>query len=165
MSKKVPIDIQKIANQKPQSRFADQLIPAAERIYNEVVTAVKDGSLDSIEALGRISLAVLVDDIAEGRWEGKEALSFLRTLAEKKTPPPVQRIEQREQIDMRVIMASAVGSNVAALDLALEKAKAAQNEIKERLTGLDINSLGLGESDPGKMELPPAPAELDLVND
>jgi len=65
---------------------------AAEAIIAETEA---DAELPAIESAARLAGAHLLLAVQSGEVDGKLAYDFLKNLFEKKTPAPVQRIEQR----------------------------------------------------------------------
>ena len=102
----------------------------AQEIVQEIAS---DDSISAIEQAARLAGASFLLDIAKGRVNPKAAREFLKSLFEKKTPAPVQRIEQKTQADFRIIFADALQANPDVLEASLDRALVAQNKIQERL--------------------------------
>lgn len=115
------------ANTPMQPDFAE----AAEAIIRETED---DDQLPAIERAARLAGAYLLLGVAGGSVEGKAAYDFLKGLFEKKTPAPVQRIEQRTHADFRVLFATAIETNPNILQDSLDKAEQAHASIRERLS-------------------------------
>ena len=88
--------------------YADEMRGLAKRVLADIDG---QGKMDTLEEAGRSALAVLLNLYADGGLSPTESVKFLKSLVEKKTPPPVQRIEQRTETDMRVLILDIVGSN------------------------------------------------------
>lgn len=114
----------------PQSNIVPDFAKAAEEIIRETEA---DSQLPSIERAARLAGAYLLLGVASGKIDGKPEYDFLRNLFEKKTPAPVQRIEQRTHADFRVLFASAIQTNPDILEESLAKAEEAHMAIRERL--------------------------------
>lgn len=104
---------------------------AAEAIIDETNA---DDQLPAIEKAARLAGAALLMLIQQEELEGKPAFDFLKNLFEKKTPAPVQRIEQRTHADFRVIFEKAFQNNPNVLEESLARAEQVQLAIRERLS-------------------------------
>ena len=81
------------------------------------------------------ALSSLLQQVSGGLLDNKQEFSFLKTLADKKTQNPVQRVEQTSKVDLRVSLAAAIDANPEALERTLEQAKKHDKEVLERLNG------------------------------
>jgi len=112
-----------------------------------------DKQLPAIECAARLAGADLLLAVESGEVDGKLAYDFLKNLFERKTPAPVQRIEQRTHADFRVLFQAAVQDNPNVLEESLARAEAAHLAIQERL------------SLPPSLELPPCVVDKAEVFD
>jgi hypothetical protein len=124
------------------------LIPDFAKAAQDIIEETEaDDQLPSIEKAARLAGAYLLLGVASGKFEGKPEYDFLKNLFEKKTPAPVQRIEQRTHADFRVLFTGALQANPNILDESLARAVVAHQAIQERLTL------------PPSLELPPKVAD------
>jgi hypothetical protein len=117
--------------------FSDELSDSAQRIADEAKVALEDGGITTIEAAGHYSLASVLEGMATGKMSYKKSFDTLRSLAEKKTPAPVQRIEQHQTVDMRSLLVTAVAENPKALEDVVAIAITAREQIREKLNSSD----------------------------
>jgi len=129
---------------EPENVLAPDFTKAAMDIMEETEA---DDQLPSIEKAARLAGAYLLLGVASGKFEGKPEYDFLKNLFEKKTPAPVQRIEQRTHADFRILFTGALRANPNILDESLARAEVAHKAIQERLTL------------PPSLELPPKVAD------
>lgn len=112
--------------------------PAAaisEQIEAALQEKLSSNDFDVTEISGLFALGSLLTKVSGGLLDPKQEFSFLKSLAEKKTQNPVQRIEQRTKVDLRVSIASAIEASPGALERTLEIAKKHNTEVLERLNG------------------------------
>jgi len=107
--------------------FSDKLLSLSIEIAEELPEEAS-----SLERAGRLATAILLQMGATGRLDRDKLFTFLKTLADKKTPDPVQRIEQRTELDMRVIIASVVKDNPDVLQRSIEGARKGRQEVMSR---------------------------------
>lgn len=126
--------------------FAAELDETANLIVDDTTEAILNGKMSGIEAAGRFSLSTLLAAVASGKISIKDSFTFLKTIAEKKTPDPVVRIEQHQTVDLRGLLFEAVAQNPGALEQTISLALAARQQIQERLDACDgslsLNSVG-----------------------
>ena len=128
--------------------YHEPVMRIAEQILSEL-----DDSKTTLEQAGHISLAILLTKYAKGDLPSKEGFSLLKTLADKKTPAPVQRIEQRSIIDMRVLINEALETNSSKLEEAKVNARERKEEVMERYNMDESLELKVPSE---SLELPPA---------
>lgn len=131
-----------LQNVKKSVPYAAELDETANLIAADTIEAIKGGKMSGIEAAGRFSLSALLSSVANGDVSIKDSFSFLKTLADKKTPDPIMRVEQHQTIDMRAMIVSAVEANPQRLEETVSLAFAARQQIQDRL-GLTDGSLAL----------------------
>lgn len=142
------IDGLKIA--KPDLPFAEELKSVAQMIADSTTEAMDSGKMGGVEAAGHISMAMLLAACSKGQIPLKQAYSLLKSIAEKKTPDPVVKIEARTTIDMRAIILEAVGKNATALQDVAAIALATREKVRIKI-GAEDNRL---ELQPVKKTLP-----------
>jgi len=130
--------------------FSDELAKLSRQIAEEV----SEIDTSNLEKAGRLSTAILLNMGATGKLNKPQFFTFLKTLADKKTPAPVQRIEQRTELDMQVIIANVIQSNPKVLQASIEKAALGRKEVMDRW-GMD-NGLSLPTTD-DESSPPPLP--------
>ena len=111
-------------------------IAVSDSLNERVLDMLDEGdvSLEDIpELVGYLSMSTMTRLIAEGAISPKDAQAFLKSMADKKTPDPVHKIEQHTKIDINVILAKAVNDNPQALVESTRLAKERHEEIMERL--------------------------------
>jgi hypothetical protein len=113
--------------------FADEFRRLADDIATSLRISLDADDITDIEAAGRQALAAMLALYADGDLPPKQAFTFLKSLAERKTPDPVQKVEQTTQVDMRVLVQGLITDNPAALQSALDRASEARREIAARL--------------------------------
>jgi len=114
----------------------------ADEIASSLRSSLQAGDIGDIEAAGRQALAAMLSEYADGNLPDKQAFAFLKSLAERKTPDPVQKVEQTTQVDMRVMVGALITDNPDALEQALGRAARARSEIAARLVADAPLSLG-----------------------
>jgi len=135
--KRVTVKSNVLANAKNKIPYSAELTEAADVLADNTVIDVNDKKIGDIEAIGRLSMATLVKGTADGVISMKEAFPLLRSLAEKKTPDPIQRIETHQTIDMRAILTAAILENPTALKDAAERAAEARETVRQRIGAVD----------------------------
>lgn len=116
-------------------RYSPEIADLADSLVKKLSESLDAGDIDEIEAAGRIALASLLSLYAAGDLPEKYAFTFLKALADKKTPNPVVKVEQTTQVDMKVLVADLVTANPDALQSIIDKASAARVEIARKLGG------------------------------
>lgn len=115
----------------------------AEKINDTLTYQIESGEFDVTEVSGLFALQSLLTKVSGGLLDPKQEFIFLKSLAEKKTQNPVQRIEQATKVDLRVSISDAIENSSEALERTLAIAKKHNAEVLERLGGnlmLDGNS-------------------------
>jgi len=130
--------------------YADDIRSLASDIVGSLRLALDAGDITDIEAAGRIALASVLALYADGKLPEKQSFQLLKSLAERKTPDPVVKVEQTTQIDMRVLVADIITGNAGALDRAVGRAAEARKEISARLgkTPLSLQTAAADDSQP-----------------
>jgi len=109
--------------------YAEEMRDLAKRVFEDISSS----NMDTLEEAGRASLGILLQLYADGAMQPEAAMKFLNTLAEKKTPPPIQRIQQKTETDMRILISDAVGDNPDKLAATIALANQRKEEIKAKL--------------------------------
>jgi len=109
--------------------YSEELLQAAQSLIEESETE----QFDPIELIGRASLASLISTVANGKLDKDKSYQVLKTFAEKKTPSPVQKVEQTTKLDMRMVFAELVASNDAKRAQALGQAELNKKAIIDKL--------------------------------
>ncbi|MDQ1271459.1 MAG: hypothetical protein QG591_89 [Planctomycetota bacterium] len=156
-------------------QLADTMINMAKPYYSEELDRAADAVIDSIsnvidpiETSGRVALASLLRSVASGEMVGNASYNFLSALAQKKTPNPVQKIEEYQKVDMRMVISDLVASSPSILEEMKTKALEARLEIRERLRiadGLPLHVLPSDKSNEVISALPPESEELKKLRD
>lgn len=107
----------------------------AEKINLTLLEQIESGDFDITEASGLFALQSLLMQVSGGLLDPKQEFIFLKSLAEKKTQNPVQRVEQTTKVDLKVSIADAIENSSEALERTLAIAKKHNDEIRERLGG------------------------------
>lgn len=148
----IQVNTLKISKKVP---YAEDLQETADIIATDAKQSLDDGRMGGVEAAGHLSMAILLRSIATDNVPLTKALPLLKSLAEKKTPDPVQKIEQRTEIDMRMLIADAVSANAGALENVVAIALTAREQVRERIGAKD-----------NRLELtPPVKATLPVQGD
>lgn len=120
--------------EKPTAENNTSLL-IAEKIESEIEEGLETGSLDSTEAAGLNSLANLLRKSATGLLSPTQEFTLMKSLANKKTPSPAQKIEQQTKVDFKITIAEAIEANAPALQASLDKARVYNEELLDRLKG------------------------------
>lgn len=116
----------------PKESSADII---SDKINDGLMQQIESGEFDVTEVSGLFALSSLLKQVSGGLLDPKQEFSFLKSLAEKKTQSPVQRIEQTAKVDLKVSLADAIESSPEALERTLAIAKKHNDEVLERLGG------------------------------
>lgn len=127
---------------KKKIKQADNLSKVSRIIASDTMEALDAGKMDAVQASGHIALSKLLEDTADGTLSPKQSTPILKSLAERKTPDPVQRIQTHQTVDMRAIILQAVEDNPDKLQETLQIAIAAREQVKQRI-GAPDNALEL----------------------
>lgn len=121
---------------KPPKQAVDNTtLLIAENIKSEIEEGMEAGTLDSTQAAGLNALASLLIKSAHSLLTPTQEFTLQKSLADKKTPSPAQKIEQQTKVDFNVTISEAIKANAPALQSSLEKAEAHNREVLERLDG------------------------------
>lgn len=126
--------------------FADEMDKTAQVLATNAAEALESGKMGGVEAAGHISLATILAAVSSGDIPLKQVYPLLKGIAEKKTPAPVQKIETRQEVDMRAVLVEAVASNPSALEKVVAISLAAREKVRIQIGALD-----------NKLELKPLP--------
>jgi len=137
--------------------FAEEMLKTAELMAANATESLDEGKIGSIEAAGHISMAALLAGVSNGSIPPLKAYGFLKTIAQTKTPAPVQKIEAHQEVDLRAILVEAVGKNPTALQDVVAISVAAREQVRIKL-GSDDNQLEL-------QPLPSADVPVDSGDD
>jgi len=107
----------------------------ADKINADLLEQIEVGEIDTVEAAGAFALSSLLAQVSGGLLDPKQEFIFLKSLAEKKTQNPVQRVEQTTKIDLKVSIADAIENSPEALERTLAIAKKHNDEVLARLDG------------------------------
>lgn len=132
-------------------RYAEE----ARRLAGELLVEAREHP-STLEASGTLALAVLLEQAAAGQLEPAQEFSFLKGLAEKKTPAPIQKMEVASKTDMRVLIADAIEQNSDIMKAAMAKAIADRAAIRERLkltSAMELSEMSGESSENSKSEL------------
>ena len=127
--------------------YAEDMSELAEKLMGHVRSSLANNDMDLIEAAGRTALGVMLEQYASGDLEKRDAIAFLRNLADKKTPAPVQKVEQFTQIDMNILLKNAIQDNPNAVSDAMKKAEVWREQIKAKYGMDDTLQLPANEDD------------------
>lgn len=134
-SKDIPVVTGKVdSNGIPilQENSADLI---ANKINNKLLEQIESDDFDITEEVGLFALQSLLRQVSGGLLDPKQEFSFLKSLAEKKTQSPVQRVEQTTKVDLKVSIADAIENSSEALERTLAIAKKHNDEVLARLDG------------------------------
>jgi len=131
-------DLDDIPLQRQANKIADIIVDTLE-------DALDNNSLSIIEMAGLLGMGASLRDYADGRIKGVMAHSFMRSLADRKTPMPVQRTESVTHFDIKSNLNSIIEKNSDALQRTNEMADKKRAEIRARLKA--DNLLMLRKSD------------------
>jgi hypothetical protein len=184
----VGADINSKIVEKSKNPFADEFSTLASDMIASMRASLDSGDISEIEAAGLIAMAAMCSLYASNSIPEKQMHSFLKSLAERKTPDPVQKVEQHSIVDMRVLVQSLIEKNPTALADATEKALVAKQHIVEklqiagddfRMKGSDITAdysnlpekadypnlpeQGLATNPPAPTSLPHEPTEIQNI--
>lgn len=112
----------------------------ANSIEEDVLSRLDDNDIELIEAAGQLSLVELLRQHTLGKLTEKQAFKMLQDLVSKKTPNPIQRIEETQKIDIRVVFADILQSSPDVLERTLVMSRQRNEEVKQKL-GLDSSMM------------------------
>jgi len=92
-----------------------QAVALSNLIEEQLDDAILDGSISITEMAGLLGMGVCLRDYCDGKIKGLMAHSFMRTLAEKKTPAPIAKSENVTHLDIANSLAEIVNNNPDAL--------------------------------------------------
>jgi len=130
---------------KPTNSDAVQSI--ASNITEGVLAGMDDGSIDTVEATGQLSMAILWERYSAGLLDDKQVFAFLKEMASKKTQAPVQRVEQHVKMDLRTVFAEISQTNIDQQATTLQQADIWDGEVREKLQLQDDMMLAPREED------------------
>jgi hypothetical protein len=155
----IPTEEETTTKLSPMSKVVDSIKEAIEE-------GMDAGTIDATEALGNLSMAALTELYQNGLLDDKQAFTFLNSMAIKKTPAPVQRIEQHTKMDLRVIFNEIVEDNEAQREKTLAQSKVWNSEVMERLKlneNMELAPLDQDSASPLQEELPTPPPEIEDI--
>ena len=134
------------------------MMEVATKLDTSVMGKFESGEIDATETIGLLAMSQLAKLNATGLLNQNQTFGFLKSMAEKKTPNPVQRVEEHQKIDLRMIFQGAIDNNPEALESSLQQAKQRNQEIQDRLNLSEDMMLSsnptLPKSDNTNMALP-----------
>lgn len=101
-------------------------------ISDMIINDVEHSASSTLEKSGMLSLAFLFRRLASGSLTDNQAFTLLKSLVDKKTPAPVQKIEQHTVLDMGALLMDAVASNSEAKLALMATARVGKVEVMER---------------------------------
>ena len=110
---------------------SDLFMRYATELIDEIDSMPK---ITATEKLARIAGATLYERLANGQLHIQDAVKFLTAQFEKKTPMPVQRIEQEVRTDLRVIIEAGIQANPDIIEMSINNAVEARKEIQTQLS-------------------------------
>lgn len=127
-----------------QAKIQPEIAPPTSRIpkyahlyktyAEEMLEEAEDNDkISATEKLARVAGAELFTLYYEGKMHPMEAHKFLVEQFSKKTPSPVQRIEQDTKVDLNVMIQELVTNNPNILDMSTQKAIIARQDIQDKL--------------------------------
>ena len=133
MAKKEQIPGTPISDLSGNTPFREEISVLSSRLISESSQSLASGDIDTIEASGKTALAIMWEKIKKGELPLKEEASFLRSLATTKTPAPVVKVEQKQQLDMRMLIADAIEANPEKFTASVQRAAERRLEVIDRL--------------------------------
>lgn len=116
----------------------DELRRAAELISERASEMLDDGDIDPVEAAGHQALSTLLIMHTRGELPISFSMEMLKSVAEKKTPNPVTRIEQTHKVDLNTVFTKLVATGPDTLTRMAVLAKERASQVRLRLgTGED----------------------------
>jgi len=95
--------------------FTDEAGELSEKIRDQLRIAFLTDSMSLTEMAGLLGLGASLQDYADGKLKGLVGHSFMRTLAEKKTPMPVAKTENVTYLNIKDGIAEMIIKNPEAL--------------------------------------------------
>ena len=120
-------------NQSEENQSESNMMEVAEKLDISVMEKFESGEIDATETIGLLAMSQLTKLNATGLLNQNQTFGFLKSMAEKKTPNPVQRVEEHQKIDLRGIFQVVIDNNPEALESSLQQAKQRNQEIQDRL--------------------------------
>lgn len=145
--------------------YSVEVMELANKITASLTESLDAGDIGDIEAAGRQALAALLSLYAAGKLPDKQAFSFLKSLAERKTPDPVQKVEQTTQVDMRMMVGGLITDNLDALKEAVNYAKEARVSIASRLRSDSLQLSAAAVDDDGEPIVLEEPSEIRNIRE
>jgi len=113
-------------------------IPKYAHLYEtyaeEMLEEARDNDrISATEKLARVAGAELFMLYSAGKMHPMEAHKFLVEQFSKKTPSPVQKIEQDTKVDLNIMLRELVTDNPNILDMSTKKAIVARQDIQDKL--------------------------------
>ena len=125
----------------------------ADKIQNSLLSAIEKDSMSIIEMAGLLGMGACLRDYADGKLQGLMGHSFMRILADKKTPSPVTRTENVTYMNIKEGLAEMIELNPDALErtnkIADERRIQIQNKLRTdnllMLRKKDVDDIAKGE--------------------
>lgn len=95
--------------------FMEEAGQLADKIRDELRVAILTDSISITEMAGLLGMGASLQDYADGKLKGLVGHSFMRTLAEKKTPMPIARTENVTYLNIKEGIAEMINKNPEAL--------------------------------------------------
>lgn len=109
MPKTIDLSPKKSTIEIPEyDEYDSELQRAAEAISARAAEALDSEEIDPVEAAGHQALASLLMMHIRGELPKDFSAKFLKSIAEKKTPSPVQKIEQTTRVDLNVLFSALI---------------------------------------------------------
>lgn len=103
----------------------------SDALSEDAVRRVEEGVMDDLEGIGRVCASILLSAFTDGQQIPKAEFDFLKQFALSKTPPPVQRIEQRTILDLGKLIEAGIGRNEGIRERMIRDASEVRSEIVE----------------------------------
>jgi hypothetical protein len=105
----------------------------ANKIQSSLLHAIEHDSMSIIEMAGLLGMGACLRDYSNGKLQGLIGHSFMRTLADKKTPAPVTRTENVTYMNIKEGLAEMIERNPNALERTNQIADERRIQIQNKL--------------------------------
>ena len=105
----------------------------SDKIKDELIEAIDTNSMSLTEMAGMLGLGASLRSYADGRLPGLIGHSFMRILAEKKTPAPIARTENMTYFNIKEGIAEMINKNPEALTRTNKIADEQRKQIQAKL--------------------------------
>lgn len=130
--------------------YDSELQRAAEAISARAAEALESEEIDPVEAAGHQALASLLMMHIRGELPKDFSAKFLKSIAEKKTPSPVQKVEQTTRVDLNVLFTGLIEGSPDTLIRMTRLAGERAQQVQKRLGVTSDYLLPVDEEDNGQ---------------